>query len=33
MQSWAVDVGAIGTFAFLLRRDLKARDKQVACLI
>ena len=33
MQSWAVDVGAIGTFAFLLRRDFKARDKQVVCLI
>jgi hypothetical protein len=30
--SLAVDVGAIATFAFLLRRDLKARDKQVARL-
>lgn len=31
VQSLAVDLGAVGTFAFLLRRDLKARDKQV-CL-
>mmetsp|Transcript_13748 Transcript_13748/g.41523 ORF Transcript_13748/g.41523 Transcript_13748/m.41523 type:complete len:335 (+) Transcript_13748:106-1110(+) len=30
--SLAVDLGAVGTFAFLLRRDLKARDKQVARL-
>ncbi len=29
MQSLAVDLGAFATFAFLLRRDLKARDKQV----
>ncbi len=28
-QSLAVDLGAIAFFAFLLRRDLKARDKQV----
>lgn len=31
-SSWAIDVGAIATFAFLLKRDLKARDKQVARL-
>lgn len=30
--SWAIDVGAVATFAFLLKRDLKARDKQVARL-
>ena len=29
LQSLAVDLGAVATFAFLLRRDLKARDKQV----
>lgn len=32
MQSWAIDVGAIATFAFLLKRDLKARDKQVCSM-
>ena len=32
-QGLGIDIGAVATFAFLVRRDLAARDKQMARLL